>query len=98
MTSDLAGAQLQLRDPGRVHQGAGPPQRVDQALPLRRQPHVAAASGVEGRVDAVLEVPRRRDLQLLLPAPEHRHGNGAAAAAKRRPLEETTGAEMTRPP
>lgn len=73
----LLGAQLDVCDPGRVHQGAWPPQRVDDALPLRRQTHVLTRRRIERRVDAVLEVQRRRDLQpvLLLPAPEHRRGN-----------------------
>lgn len=71
--------ELDLSDPGGVHQGAWPPQCVDDALPLRRQTHVASRGRVEGCVDAVLEVPRRRDLRPapLLTAPQHRHGNAA---------------------
>ena len=80
MTSDLLGFQFKMCDPGRVHEGAWPPQRVDDALPLRRQTNVASCGDVKRRVDAVLEVTGRRDLQpvLLLPAMEHRHGNTVA--------------------
>lgn len=56
---DLPGSELDLSDPGGVHQGAWPPQRVDDALPLWRQADVASSDGVEGRVDAMLEVLRR---------------------------------------
>lgn len=58
LTSDLSGLQLYVCDPGWVHQWAWPPQRVDDALPLRRQTHIAAGGDIKGRVDAVLEVLR----------------------------------------
>lgn len=69
--------EFDLSDPGGVHQGAWPPQCVDDALPLWRQTHVAACGSVERCVDAVLEVLRHRDLRpaLLLSAAEHCHGN-----------------------
>lgn len=79
----LLGSELDLCDPGGVHQGAWPPHGVDDALPLRWQTHVVSRGGVERRVDAVLEVLRRRDLRpaLLLPATEHRRGNAAPTTA-----------------
>lgn len=84
--------EFDLSDPGGVHQGAWPPQCVDDALPLWRQTHVAACGSVERCVDAVLEVLRHRDLRpaLLLPAVEHCHGN----AERRWDLRETTGSGM----
>lgn len=76
--SDLLGSKFDLSDSGRVHQGAWPLQRVDDALPLWRQTHIMSRRYVKGRVDAVLEVLRRRDLQpSLLPAAEHQQGDEA---------------------
>lgn len=99
-TSDLSGLELNVGDPGGVHEGAWPLQRLDDALPLGRQADVAARGRVEGRVDAVLKVLRRRDLQpvLLLPAAEHGRGDGAAAARRRDPRETTGGGAAARRP
>lgn len=81
-TSDLSGFKFNVGDPGGVHEGAWPLQRFDDALPLGRQADVLARGGVERRVDAVLKVLWRRDLQpvLLFPAAKHCRGDGAAAA------------------
>lgn len=62
---------LHLREAGGVHHRFGSPERVYEALPLRRQTHETALHRVVGRVHPVLEVPGGGDLQppllLLLP-------------------------------
>lgn len=85
--------EFNLSDPGGVHQGAWSPQCVDDALPLWRQTHVASRGDIERRVDAVLEILRRRDLrpEPLLPAAEHRRGNTPMMAEQGWDLRETTG-------
>lgn len=49
---------------------------VDDARPLRGQPHEHARLGVVARVHAVLEVRRRRDLRTLLALHERHHIRG----------------------
>lgn len=70
--------ELHLRHAGGIHHRFGSPERVYEALPLRRQTHETALHRVEGRVHPVLEVPGSGDLQpplpLLLPL-EHPAGN-----------------------
>ena len=71
--------KLHIGDPRGVHHWFGPSQGFYDTLPLRWQPHEAALGRVERRVDAVFEIPWRRDLRPpLLLAPKHSETAGRA--------------------